>query len=304
MTVGPPSDRTVDPVVAGAVRAAGAAARASGVVLHELSAIEDLREVVGLYAEIWGRDTSPAVPLELLRAFAKAGSYVVAASDGHDIVGACVGFFATPSERGLHSHIAGVAGRARGRNVGFALKAHQRAWALSRGLAEVTWTFDPLVSRNAHFNLGKLAARAQEYLPNFYGVMADSINGSDDTDRLLVTWQLSDPVVTAACEGLTRPVHAADELAAGAVVALAVSDTGAPVTGRLDAGTSLVAVPPDIETLRRTQPGLAREWRLALRETLAALVARGGHVRGFDRTGWYVVGPSVAGGDETGGWKR
>ncbi|PJI52362.1 hypothetical protein CTI14_43535, partial [Methylobacterium radiotolerans] len=77
------------------------------------------------------------------------------------------GFFASPGRRALHSHIAGVSGRMRGRSVGFALKVHQRAWALSEGLEEISWTFDPLISRNAHFNLVKLAAEPTSYHRNF-----------------------------------------------------------------------------------------------------------------------------------------
>ena len=65
----------------------------------------------------------------------------------------------------------------RGANVGFALKQHQRAWALHHGLRKVTWTFDPLVRRNAFFNIQKLARRRADYLENFYGTMNDDING-------------------------------------------------------------------------------------------------------------------------------
>src|SRR3712207_7442617 len=65
----------------------------------------------------------------------------------------------------------------------FRSKLHQRAWAIARGVHEVAWTFDPLVARNAWFNLTKLGARATEYLPNFYGPMDDGINGADESDR-------------------------------------------------------------------------------------------------------------------------
>ena len=53
--------------------------------------------------------------------------------------------------------------------------------------------------------------------------------------------------------------------------------------------TSLVAVPHDIEALRASDPALAQRWRVAVREALAALVADGGRIDGFDRAGWYVV---------------
>ncbi|MGW6461447.1 hypothetical protein ACWF94_36895, partial [Streptomyces sp. NPDC055078] len=79
--------------------------------------------------------------------------------------------------------------------------------------------------------------------------------------------------------------------AAGATVALGVSATGGPVTGHADghARTVLVAVPEDIEALRKSDPDRAARWRTAVREVLGGLLAGGARVRGFDRTGWYVV---------------
>ena len=148
-----------------------------------------------------------------------------------------MGFFGAPADEALHSHIAGVAGSVRGRNIGFALKLHQRAWALRRGVSAVAWTYDPLVRRNAYFNLVKLAARPAEYLPNFYGGMHDAINGGDDSDRALVHWVLDDASVVAACVGTTTSADAAALQAAGATVALSVSDVGAPVAGPTDRST-------------------------------------------------------------------
>jgi predicted GNAT superfamily acetyltransferase len=280
-----PSVAPVDTDAERAVEAADSAAQASGVVVRELTELIE----VDLYAAIWGRDQSPPMSLELLRAFTKAGNYVGGAFDGDVLVGACVGFFHAPAEDALHSHIAAVSPRAAGQHVGFALKLHQRAWALLRGVSEIAWTFDPLVSRNAYFNLVKLGARPVEYLPNFYGAMLDTINGQDDSDRLLVRWPLRDPAVVAACAGRPVPFVVADEVAGGAEVALGIGADCRPRPGRLDAATALVAVPPDISRLRATDPALAHDWRLAVRDCLTALVADGAHIAGFDRAGWYVV---------------
>jgi predicted GNAT superfamily acetyltransferase len=205
------------------------------------------------------------------------------------LIGACVGFFHAPSDDALHSHIAGVSRDALDRHIGFALKLHQRAWAMVRGVSEIAWTFDPLVSRNAYFNLVKLAARPVEYLPNFYGAMPDAINGLDDSDRLLISWQLRDPHVVAACAGSPAATLVDDELAAGAVVALGIGSDGGPEPGRLDGTTMLVAVPRDIAALRPLDPALAQKWRLAVRDALHVLVADGARITGFDRAGWYIV---------------
>jgi predicted GNAT superfamily acetyltransferase len=281
-----------------AVRDAEAAATAAGVTIREVTALDELAAIVRLYATIWGRQGNPPVTVELLRAFTKAGNYTAGAFDGAQLVGACVGFFGAPAEDALHSHIAGVGRAALGRGVGFALKLHQRGWALRHGVSEIVWTFDPLVSRNAYFNLVKLAARPAEYLPNFYGAMRDEINGMDDSDRLLVRWRLRDPRVVTACAGAGKPASAAAERAAGAVTALGITAAGAPEPGpvsldgvaSLNGVASLVAVPPDIEALRGTDPALARRWRRAVRH---ALTDRGAAITGFDRTGWYVVGPAA-----------
>ncbi|QCW52639.1 GNAT family N-acetyltransferase [Nocardioides dongxiaopingii] len=274
-----------------AVGAADAAALAAGVTVRTVTDLRELGAVVDLFAVIWGRSGNPPITLELLRAFSKAGNYVGGAFDGDRLVGACVGFFHAPADDALHSHIAGVAPSATGRSVGFALKLHQRSWALLRGVSQIAWTFDPLVRRNAHFNLVKLATVPVEYLPNFYGAMPDQINGGDDTDRLLVRWPLEAPAVLAACAGeVSRPV-----VGAGAVVALGIDAGGLPVRGRLDGETSLVLVPPDVERLRRTDPAAAQRWRVAVREVLTSLAADGARIVGLDHDGGYVVRHTDAG---------
>jgi predicted GNAT superfamily acetyltransferase len=177
-----------------------------------------------------------------------------------------------------------------GRRVGFALKLHQRAWALRRDVAEIAWTFDPLVRRNAYFNLVKLGARPAEYLPNFYGGMNDGINGGTDSDRVLVQWDLRSPLVAAACAGQFRPASAQAELARGAAAVLSPGPDGWPVrTTAADETVLLVAVPPDVEGLRGSDPECAAAWRTAVRDALSPLMAAGAAVTGFDKAGWYVV---------------
>ncbi|HEY3557307.1 MAG TPA: GNAT family N-acetyltransferase [Kribbella sp.] len=273
--------------------AATEAAAAAGVHIRELRELAELEEVYQLYDAIWRPDPkNPPVTTELLRALTKAGNYVSGAYDGDELIGACVGFFSAPAEVAMHSHVAGVSGAARGRNVGFALKLHQRAWALRRGISSISWTFDPLIRRNAYFNIAKLAARPAEYLTNFYGDMRDGINSGDDTDRLLVRWDLDTPAVDAAAARRAPAVDA--ELMPEATVALACGADGRPaissaISSAVDGTPVLVAVPPDVEALRRTDPDAAKAWRAALREVLGGLLADGAVVTGFDRAGWYVV---------------
>ena len=283
-----PDAARLDAATDDAVAHAAAAAAAAGVSVRALTDLRDLEHVVRLFARIWGRDANPPMSLELLRAFTKAGNYVSGAFVADQLVGGCVGFFHAPSEDALHSHIAGVSPEMTGRAVGFALKLHQRAWAMGRGVDRVAWTFDPLVSRNAYFNIVKLGARPVEYMPNFYGLMLDTVNGDGDSDRLLIHWSLRDPAVAEAC-GQAGVRRADPALLAGAVVALGTAADGSPEPGRLDGATSLVAVPPDITGLRATDPALAAAWRRAVRGAMTDLMALGATVAGFDRTRGYVL---------------
>ncbi|GAA3120609.1 hypothetical protein GCM10017600_72260 [Streptosporangium carneum] len=236
-----------------------------------------------LFGEIW-RSSDPAgapVGVEMMRALSHAGNYVTGAYRDDRLIGASVAFLAAPAGRALHSHITGTA---TGHGIGLALKLHQRDWALERGLNHITWTYDPLVRRNAHFNLAKLGARPTEYLPSFYGVMGDVINAGDETDRVLATWPLTAPRVIAAVAGTPQPTSIPAETA----VALHDHD-GHPVPGNTDAPVLLVALPADIETLRHTDPGAARAWRQAVREVLGGLMAQGAQVVGFHQKTSYIV---------------
>ncbi|MEU7898051.1 GNAT family N-acetyltransferase [Nonomuraea sp. NPDC049152] len=238
--------------------------------IRELRTHEEFDEAFAVFTGIWGfeQGNQPINP-ELMRALSHAGNYIAGAYEGGRMVGASVAFFA--EGRALHSHITGAL---IGRGIGFALKQHQREWALARGIDRITWTYDPLVRRNAHFNLAKLGARPEEYLRSFYGVMEDAVNRGDESDRLLAVWRLTEPCVPYALEG--------------AGVALEEED-GRPVAGETDAKVLLVAVPADVETLRRQDPGAAKAWRHAVRDVLGGLLQDGARVTGFHAKAHYVV---------------
>jgi predicted GNAT superfamily acetyltransferase len=292
---------TAEPLAAAdltaADEAAARAALAAGVTVRALSSIDELTAVIGLFDEIWApEDGNSLMHVDLLRALTKAGNYAGGAFDlgSGKLLGACVGFFGPPSHAELHSHIAGVLPAGLGRSVGFALKLHQRAWALRHGVDVIAWTYDPLIRRNAYFNLAKLGARPTEYLPNFYGAMDDAINGGTETDRMLVRWELRSDLAGAARGPKPPAVSADEERRRGAVVALSAGPDGRPVTAPPSAGqpgprTVLVGVPADVETMRMTDPDGAAQWRSALRKALAPLLAGGARVTGFDKSGWYVV---------------
>ncbi|WP_271217801.1 GNAT family N-acetyltransferase [Streptosporangium carneum] len=250
----------------------------TGVRLLSLRGTSDLQRADRLLRRIWGTrpGDDPPLGVDVMCALAHTGGYVGGAFLEGELVAVSVGFLA--SGRTLHSHVAGVAPEAQGRGVGLALKEHQRAWAAERGLDAISWTFDPLVRRNAYFNLSRLGATVVEYLPDFYGPMSDGINDGDVSDRLFVTW----PVTPAPGP---VPVPEPEALAAAAPI---LEETGAVRDGE-GAPSLRCATPPDVERLREDDPGAARHWRAALGGALGGALADGYRITGFTRSGWYLL---------------
>lgn len=227
----------------------------------------ELRHVVRLFNQVWGSVT-PLVGIELLRAIRHAGGYVAGAFSGGQVIGASLGFLARhEGEPALHSHITGILPGVRHSGVGRAMKLHQRQWSAEEGLAWVTWTFDPLVRRNAWFNLQVLGAKVHEYLVDFYGPIDDQINAGDQSDRLLVAWRTSSGPESA-------PPTDVDVAADGEV---------------------RVPTPDDIVVLRRTSPGEAAAWRVRIRKEVGGRLGAGARVVGFTRAGEYVIEPAGGG---------
>jgi predicted GNAT superfamily acetyltransferase len=269
-------------LVADAEACARAAADAHGLTIAELHGLDEHRAAADLLCRVWGAASPDQVAnASLLRALAHSGNYVVGAFRAGGLVGVAVAFLGTGH---LHSHITGVDRSGQGAGVGYALKQHQRAWALARAIPAVHWTYDPLVRRNAYFNLHKLGAAAREYLPDFYGPMDDGINSGDTTDRLYVTWDLAHPRAVAAAHG------DAPEADTGGAVAMLdrVDDEPAPTTAT-PARTRVVAMPADVEKLRTTDLAAALRWRYAVRAALTEAFADGYAISDATRDGYYVL---------------
>lgn len=248
-------------------------AQRAGVRVLPLDTLAGVQASAALFAEVWRTDiANPPLPAEVMRAVEHAGGYVVGAYAGDRLVGASAGFLGLDGAGPvLHSHISGVSEP--GRGVGLALKLHQRAWALRRGITAITWTFDPLVRRNAWFNLAKLGATGVEYLVDFYGPMSDGVNAGESTDRLFTRWDLTAPL-------------AAEPPASGGVLVLDERDgRPLPCGAARDGQVLLVQLPADIELLRTTSPEVAHAWRVAVREALVPAFADGCTARGITRDG-------------------
>lgn len=254
-------------------------ARSSQVDVRRLG-VDETPDACQLLTEIWASDSGrPPLEASLLIALLHSDNYVAGAFAGQQLVGVCVGFFTSPTESGLHSHIAGVRTAHSGHGIGAALKLHQRAWALRRGISTVTWTYDPLVARNAYFNLRRLGAHAIDYIPDFYGDMSDGINEGQRSDRMVVHWDITRwPPSVQAENGEVRPV-------------VEVGRAREPVFVDLpaDAVTCRLAIPDDISGLRSHDPELADLWRQATRDAFTELLQKGWSVTGFDPSGFYLL---------------
>ncbi len=253
--------------------------------ITELQAVADLEAVVALFSTVWGA-SEPLIDSSTLKALSRSGNYVAGAKSDGRLIGALTGFLGghPPGPLHLHSHILGVAPDVEARGLGFALKQHQRLWCLERGIPTIEWTYDPLVRRNAYFNLTKLGAEAASYLVNFYGPMDDAINAGDESDRILVSWDLQSDKSKAAAAG-----HAVEPSVDPRAAILSVSASGEPAAKPIACHLALAQVPEDIVAVRRRDPALAKRWRRAVRATLGEAMATGYRVTGATRDGWYVL---------------
>ncbi|MFM8305153.1 MAG: GNAT family N-acetyltransferase, partial [Actinomycetota bacterium] len=214
------------------------------------------------------------------------------AHDPDALVGVSIGFVGThPGGLHIHSHITGVDPGLQDRGVGTALKLAQREWGLARGVTEVRWTFDPLVARNAFFNLTKLGARGATYHVDVYGAMPDATNVGDESDRVEAVWDLTGPV------GRTEPDLDA-LVAAGAKVILSLDGEVWRETPLVP--TLLACTPTDITAIRRADPETAQRWRHAARDAIGRALTLGYAATGATRDGWWVLeaGAGVASGNE------
>jgi len=285
-----------DTPVSLARHAAEAAADRSGVSIVLPSTRAEQDAVRTLFDETWpsGSEGTQVTP-NLLHALLHSGSYACLASDAKtgDPVGAALGFpghnDAVPGRLYLHSHMAAVRPDLRNRRIGTALKLHQRWWAMTHRIPVISWTFDPLVRRNAFLNVIRLGVEVREYHPDFYGEMDDAINAGDRTDRLVAWWVVGSPQAELAAAG---ELHAPDEESLLAVAHVLLANKGGePVRGHDPSpdDTVLVALPDDIVAIRRSDPDRALRWRLSVREAIQAAYAAGLHVSTVTTQGSYVL---------------
>ncbi|GAA3829527.1 hypothetical protein KACC15558_06660 [Brevibacterium ammoniilyticum] len=277
--------RTVDSeIIALAEDEFEAAAEGAGIIVREIHTAAEAAEASLLLDEVWNVDKTGTNVFEpgLIVAFAHAGNYVSAAfsaDDPEEMIGVTVGFFGQPLGTVMHSHIAGVRHGHVGHGAGSAMKLHQRLWCLELGITEMTWTFDPLIARNAYFNFQRLGVSMVEYLEDFYGQMRDGLNEGQASDRMMVSWPLD------------RPARVPAVPADSAFACLRADASGEPLISEVPREAAVVSLdfPSDIENLRRHDAKLAARWRVALRDSLTALIADGWVVDTCLKGGTYLL---------------
>ena len=232
----------------------------SEIKIRPLLSVKDRDLGRAVFDHTWAMDAGTEITPNLLQAMVHSGAYL----SGAFIDGRCVGSaFAFPATTGglhLHSHMTAVLDEYRDRGVGYLLKINQWHWAKENKYSQITWTFDPLVKRNARLNLLKLGVDIASYHPNFYGDMPDALNAGDESDRLMASWKIVGEAPVSK-EERSNPQP---------------SDI-------------LIKIPEDIVAIREKNLAENLKWRHQVRDQFMDAFAKGGLVIGFSANSEYVV---------------
>ncbi len=257
---------------------------------------DEMRAAEELQSTVWQGDALDIVPGHLALAISHNGGVVAGAFDGQALVGLVIGFIGTDAQspgrvamaRLKHySHELAVHPDYRNRGIGYALKLAQRELVMKQGIRLISWTYDPLLSVNAHLNIRRLGAICNTYIEDAYGEMRDNLNFGDRTDRFHVDWWITSKRVETRLTRERKPLDLAHFLSAGAVK---LNPTRLDDRGLLlpsdqiyaPEGTfSLVEIPPDYQTLKSADPDLAASWREQTREVFAEAFKQGYLVTDF-----------------------
>jgi predicted GNAT superfamily acetyltransferase len=176
---------------------------------RKCTTLAEFHRCVEIQREVWGESDLETEPYVTFVVAHQTGGQVLGAFAGDLMVGfsmSLVGLHGTTPY--LHSHMTGVIAAYRNRHVGRLLKLFQREEALSREIRLVEWTFDPLETRNAHFNFNRLGSISRRIIPNFYGITSSALHRGLPTDRLLVEWNLNSRRVIAAISDIAAAAEA------------------------------------------------------------------------------------------------
>lgn len=161
---------------------------------------KELLEVVAVEQAAWGfNDLLESTPPHVMQASNEVGGMVLGAFEHEELLGFCytIPAFDKTLKAYHHLHSLGIMPHVRDQQIGFKLlRAHQNI-SLEMGIAKITWTFDPLESRNANLYMKKIGAIIETpYIANMYGSnVLGGINAGIPADRLIATWHLDAPEI-------------------------------------------------------------------------------------------------------------
>ena len=253
--------------------------------IRDLTTIDEFRQVVALEQAIWGyTDQGDLVTVPVFIFTVHRGATLIGAFDATGrMVGFAYAVIGMKDGRPMQwSHMAGVLPEFRG-GLGYRLKLAQRERALAQGLDLIEWTFDPLQAMNAHFNFAKLGGVAEEYAANFYGESTSTLHRGTPTDRLVVSWKITEPHVIRRLEqppGLRVGVgaRAHEVLEAPVVNTTRIDGTWREVTAihlALEDRRVWIEIPTSFTDMQQLEPGRALRWRLDLRQMFEHYFAKG-----------------------------
>jgi predicted GNAT superfamily acetyltransferase len=241
-------------------------------------------DVADLEARIWGSEPHELVAAHTLRVVLHTGGCLIGAfDDRHDpptMVGFVLGFASHTPPKRLWSHIAAVHPDYQRQGIGYALKQEQRTWALSVGYTQMAWTYDPMLSQNANFNLNRLGAISRTYHVDFYGEMPNDLSRGLPSDRLEVEWDLT---ATNADDTATSRIDEPAESIDAPFLLVADNNQPRRIAQRVDSPRCHVEIPADFLILKKDNLQLAAAWQQAVRQTLQQAFADGYEATGFQR---------------------
>lgn len=255
---------------------------------EELAAVEVLQRLV------WPGNETEIIPVHMLRAVVHNGGLVIGAFSAERLVGFVFGFpgleIGPQGPQLLHaSHMAGIHPDFRDGGLGFRLKRAQWQLVRRQGVARITWTYDPLQSRNANLNIAKLGAVCSTYIPNYYGKMRDGLNLGVPSDRFKVDWWVNASRVKARLNA-RQPykLDLAHYLQAGTpfVNGTHINPDGWPIPHSTESPSRrvpllLLEIPADIQAIKAADMDLAVAWSAHVRGLFCGLFAQGYLVTDF-----------------------
>jgi predicted GNAT superfamily acetyltransferase len=246
-----------------------------GTVIRALASQREFAAAVRVQDETWGAEFSERVPAAILMVGQKIGGVSAGAfSPEGRLLGFVFGLTGVRDGRLVHwSDMLAVRSEARGRHLGEALKRFQRDRCAELGIKVIYWTYDPLVSCNAHLNLNRLGARVEEFVPDMYGADTHSRVHALGTDRFVVAW------LVGAEPNSSQPT--AGPAAGGPVMGSASSDPPALDAPLPDAPVVAVRIPPDYHALIDADFDKASKWRSSARRAFLHYLPLGYRVSAF-----------------------